>query len=263
VRTRRARIPIKIEQALSDMLPAISIACEDSACSLLCKAGVFAVDARVQRNFCGMKCGHFEAQRDTNERTDTNPLEMPMKTNSTTLLLLSIIAAFSLSLNQPSSAQNQADGEKAAEKKLSEKSDDSSKPAAAPQKPLPSDPEERFKTVFTKASLSGRWAALKDGALGEERTGDKYQIVSVTKGSGENWTVNAKMKYRDQEIVMPIPVQVKFAGDTAILVVDNLMIPGGGTYTARLLIYDRTYSGTWKGQRGGGMLYGTITNDTE
>ncbi|HEX5220853.1 MAG TPA: hypothetical protein VFZ59_14890 [Verrucomicrobiae bacterium] len=54
---------------------------------------------------------------------------------------------------------------------------------------------------------------------------------------------------------------MKFTGDVAILTVDNLQIPNGGTYTARLLIYERTYSGTWKGQRGGGMLYGTITHE--
>jgi hypothetical protein len=135
--------------------------------------------------------------------------------------------------------------------------------ATVSQKPLPADPEERFKFLFTKSYLSGRWAPLKDGALGEERTGDKYQIVSVAKGSGENWVVNAKLKYRDQEIVLPFPVRMKFDGDTAILIVDELMIPGGGTYSARLMIYERTYSGSWKGQRGGGMLYGTITHEAE
>jgi hypothetical protein len=71
------------------------------------------------------------------------------------------------------------------------------------------------------------------------------------------------MKYRDREVVMPIPVEIKYSGDTTILTVDNLNIPNGGTYTARLLIYERTYSGTWKGQRGGGMLYGTIKNESE
>jgi hypothetical protein len=188
-----------------------------------------------------------------------------MKTNSATPLLLSIITAISLNLNQRSSAQTPTPAVpgKVGEKEAPKKTEATSKPGPAAQKPLPADPEEQFKALFTNAYLSGRWAPLKDGTLGEERSGDKYQIVSVTKGSGDNWTVNAKMKYRDQEIVMPIPVQMKFAGDTAILVVDNLVIPGGGTYTARLLIYERTYSGTWKGQRGGGMLYGVITNDAE
>jgi len=117
--------------------------------------------------------------------------------------------------------------------------------------------------LFTNATLSGRWAPLRDGALGEERDGDKYNIVSVAKVGGANWIINAKMKYGEREMVIPVPVQMRFAGDTAILEVNDLAIPGGGTYTARLMIYERTYSGTWKGQRGGGMLYGTISNETK
>jgi len=137
------------------------------------------------------------------------------------------------------------------------------KSTAATQKPLPSDPEERFKSLFTRATLSGRWARIKDGTLGEERTGDKYKILSVVKRDAVNWTVNAKMKYGEKELILPVPVKMKFDGDVAILMVDDLGIPDGGTYTARLLIFGRTYSGTWKDQRGGGMLYGTISNEAE
>jgi hypothetical protein len=164
------------------------------------------------------------------------------------LLCTAVVACACLTLIDRSLAQNAS-------------ATNAPKPVAEAPKALPTDPEERFKTLFTKATLSGRWAPLKEGVLGDERSGDKYNIESITKGTGENWTVNAKMKYRDQEFVMPIPVQVKFAGDTAVLVVDKLSIPGGGTYSARLLIYERTYSGTWSGGRGGGMLYGTITNE--
>jgi hypothetical protein len=140
---------------------------------------------------------------------------------------------------------------------------DAQKSASASNKPLPSDPEKRFKALFTNATLSGRWARLKDGILGEERTGDKYTIVSVVKRDGDSWTVNAKMKYGEKELILPVPVRMKFNGDTAVLSVEDLGMPGGGTYTARLLIFERTYSGTWKDQRGGGMLYGTIATQTE
>jgi hypothetical protein len=193
-------------------------------------------------------------------------LEISMNTNPTETLLLSFIAAIGLVLSQNSSAQDAKPANPEATAKQAEaakKPNDTPKQANDFQKATPVDPETRFKALLTKAFLAGRWAPLKDGELGEERTGDKYNIVSVTKGSGENWTVNAKMKYREQEVVLPIPVQVKFAGDTAILIVDKLSIPGGGTYSARLLFYERTYSGTWSGGRGGGMLYGTITNEKE
>lgn len=176
-----------------------------------------------------------------------------MKTPSSLFLLLAVSLAGMRLL-----AQGQAPAEPPKEPKT-----ESPAKVAPSAPPLPSDPEERFKFLFTNASLSGRWAALRDGQLGEERSGDKYSIVSVTKGNGSNWIVSAKMKYRDQEFVMPIPVQMKFTGDAAIMEVNNLAIPGGGTYTARLMIYEWTYSGTWKGQRGGGMLYGTITKEQE
>jgi len=155
-----------------------------------------------------------------------------------------------------------AQGQPPAEPAKESKSDGTTRTNTTSQ-PLPSDPEQRFKALFTKASLSGRWAALKDGQLGEERTGDKYNIVSAVKSSGDKWIVHAKMKYGDREFMLPIPVQMKFVGDTAILEVNDLAIPGGGTYTARVMFYERTYSGTWKGQRGGVMLYGTITNETQ
>jgi hypothetical protein len=186
------------------------------------------------------------------------------KINSITLRLLPVLAAAAVILNQTARGQVATPAETVkASKREDKKAEATSELAVTAQKPLPADPEERFRLLFTRSYLSGRWASLKDGVLGEERTGDKYQIVGVTKGDGDKWTVNAKLKYREQEFVMPIPVRMKFDGDTAILMVDDLMIPGGGTYTARLLIYGRTYSGTWKGQRGGGLLYGTITNETD
>lgn len=136
-------------------------------------------------------------------------------------------------------------------------------PAATSQEPAPADAETRFQAMLTNASLTGRWAPLRDGALGEERGGDSYQIVGATKVAGETWIVRAKLRYRERDFVLPIPVQVKFAGDTAILMVEKLAIPDGGTYSARVMFCEQTYSGMWTGGRGGGLLYGVITNAKE
>lgn len=184
-----------------------------------------------------------------------------MKSTSPSLFYLSILTVLSLGLH---SVPAQAPAEAQKDSKPGQSSTtEPAKTVSTSQKPLPTDPKERFKALFTKATLSGRWAPLTDGVLGEERGGDKYNIVSAVMGEGDRWIISAKLKYRDQEFVMPIPVKMQFAGDVAILTVDNLAIPNGGTYTARLIIYERTYSGSWKGQRGGGMLYGTITNEAE
>jgi hypothetical protein len=146
---------------------------------------------------------------------------------------------------------------------------DQKEPAASSAKqPSPAKPtlsqeelEAKFKAMLTNATLSGRWASIKDGALGPEKE-DKYQIASVGKISGDSWVVNAKLKYNDREFIAPLPVKIKWAGDTAMIIVDNLSMPGGTrSYSARVMFYENTYSGTWSGGDHGGMLYGVISSD--
>lgn len=137
---------------------------------------------------------------------------------------------------------------------------DAPKPAGpAATQPSQSELEAKFISTLTEATLAGRWSGIKNGALTPERD-EKYSIVSVTKLDGDNWLINARMKYGDREIVAPIPAQVKWAGDTPVICVTDLTIPGGGTYTARVLIYEQTYAGTWSGKDRGGLLSGIITH---
>ena len=143
------------------------------------------------------------------------------------------------------------------------------KAAAAPAKeagkPIPSQEEleAKFKAMLTKATLAGRWAPIKDGTLGDEKE-DKYGIVSVGKVNGDSWVVNAKMKYGGREFVAPFPVKVRWAGDAAVLIVDNLQMPGGqNSYSARVMFYENTYAGTWSGGGHGGMLSGLVTQEKE
>jgi hypothetical protein len=56
---------------------------------------------------------------------------------------------------------------------------------------------------------------------------------------------------------------VAFAGDTPVIIVDNVGVPGGGTYSARVMIYEKTYAGTWNGGDHGGLLNGVISNEAE
>jgi len=131
--------------------------------------------------------------------------------------------------------------------------------AADATPPTAEELEAKFKAAMTDIVMSGRWSPVKDGALGAEKE-DKYAIVSVEKISGSSWVINARMR----NAVMPIPVKVLWAGDTAVIIVDNLQIPGAGNYggaaySARVLIHDGTYAGTWSGGDHGGLLSGLLT----
>lgn len=117
--------------------------------------------------------------------------------------------------------------------------------------------EAEFIASMTNATMSGRWTGIKDGALTPEKT-DTYDIISVAKVSGDNWLVNARIRYGKLDLVAPVPVQVKWAGDTAVIGLTDMAIPGIGTYSARVLIYKGTYAGTWSGGGHGGLMSGLI-----
>ena len=167
-----------------------------------------------------------------------------------TAFLLAII----LTLGLPTFAQDKK------ESTPTEKPKDAA-PAAKP-KLTQEELEAKFKTTLTKATFNGRWCALKDGELGPEKE-DKYTILGVSKLGGAVWVINARIQYGKKDITAPIPVQVKWAGDTAVIIVDDVGVPGSGTYSARVMIYNNTYAGTWSGGDHGGMMSGVITNEKE
>lgn len=133
-----------------------------------------------------------------------------------------------------------------------------------PAKPklTPEELEAKFKATLTKATLAGRWCSLKDGQLGPEKE-DKYTIIGVNKVGGDMWLIHARIQYGKKDITAPIPVQVKWAGDTPVIIVDDVGVPGSGAYSARVMIYDNTYAGTWTGGDHGGLMNGAITQQKE
>src|SRR5689334_11280833 len=92
---------------------------------------------------------------------------------------------------------------------------------SAQEKPTLNEAETKFKELVTKCTMEGRWTPIQDGTLGDEKR-DKYTIVSANKLSADKWVINAKMKYGEKEMTIPFPVDVKWAGTTPVLVVDNL-----------------------------------------
>lgn len=140
------------------------------------------------------------------------------------------------------------------------------KPAAsapAPSKFSQEQLEAKFKATMTKATLSGRWCGIKDGKLTPEKE-DKYTIVSVNKLGGDTWIIHTRIQYGEKDFTVPLPIQVKWAGDTPVITVDGMTMPGGKTaYSARVLVYDKTYAGTWSGGDHAGLMNGIITNEKE
>ncbi len=135
---------------------------------------------------------------------------------------------------------------------------------SAPAKPklTQEELEANFKATLTKASLQGRWCMIKDGQLTPEKE-DKYSIRSITKVGGDMWLITARIQYGKKDFTAPIPVQVKWAGDTPVITLDKVGVAGSGEFSARVLIYEKTYAGTWSGGDHGGLLSGVIVAEKE
>jgi len=118
--------------------------------------------------------------------------------------------------------------------------------------------EKEFQDSLANATLDGQSAM--DGRT--EVTADKYNIDRVAKQSGENWIFYVKVNMQGQQMTVPLPLQVKWAGDTPIITLTNQSLPGMGTYTARVIVYKDHYAGTWNGGTRGGKVFGRVVRQT-
>lgn len=123
--------------------------------------------------------------------------------------------------------------------------------------------EAKFIAMLKNATLKGSWAPVAGGRLGAEKGDDSYKIARVEKGEGGKWSVISVFKLRDREMEFPITASVKFAGDTAVLILDNVRAgPGAANWSARVMFFDDVYAGRWwetANKEHGGTIAGTIT----
>jgi hypothetical protein len=115
--------------------------------------------------------------------------------------------------------------------------------------------DRKFAEMMKGVTLVGRSTRLSDDKIiGEE----KYVIEGVSKVAGETWLFRSRLQYGGHDIPLPLPVTIKWAGDTPVITLTDLSIPGMGTYTARVILYRGQYAGTWSGKKGGGQIFGQI-----
>lgn len=131
----------------------------------------------------------------------------------------------------------------------------------------------RADDAATKEKEAARNAALEKSLSGSTMVGqftvtghtpespktERYELASVKHLEGETWSIQARMRYGDTELPLPpLALPIRWAGDTPVITVDNLAIPGLGSYTARVMIYQDHYAGFWTGKDHGGHLFGVI-----
>ena len=115
--------------------------------------------------------------------------------------------------------------------------------------------QQELETEFQK-SMSGVVldGFFKTNNADSEPRKERYSITKVTKLAGEYWIFQARIQYGKRDVTLPVPVNVKWAGDTPVLTLTETTIPGLGTFSARLLFY----VGVWRHGELTGQHFGRI-----
>ena len=106
--------------------------------------------------------------------------------------------------------------------------------------------ERQFEQDLSGATLVGHFSFGSGAKLTEE----KYNIEKVSKLKDGLWLFRARIQYGSRDVTVPMPLPVVWAGDTPMITLTDLTIPGVGTYTARVMIYRGHYAGYWSGEIG-------------
>jgi hypothetical protein len=127
-----------------------------------------------------------------------------------------------------------------------------------PASPAPeSERFKKFEQTLGGAKLVGRFTIL--GKETDDLPQEEYVIKSVRKlPRGDYWLFQARIRYLDKDVTLPLPLQVKWAGDTPVITLSDLSIPGLGTFSSRVVIDNGKYAGTWTHGQVGGHLFGVI-----
>src|SRR5690242_12778241 len=85
------------------------------------------------------------------------------------------------------------------------------------------DLDRKFQDMMNGVTLVGRSTRLTDDKI---MGSEKYVINKVSKLTGDTWLFQARIQYGSHDIPVPVPVVIKWAGDTPVITVTDLSIPG-------------------------------------
>lgn len=118
--------------------------------------------------------------------------------------------------------------------------------------------EKKFAEQMSGVELTGKFTVEGKISAAEAKE-EKYTITKVSKVEGDIWLFTARVQYGDKDITVPMPLPVKWAGDTPVISLTKTTIPGLGTFTARVMIYEGYYMGFWQHGQARGQMWGTIS----
>ena len=126
-----------------------------------------------------------------------------------------------------------------------------------PKKVVMNEHETAFRALLHGARLEGSFT-MKGKHTIDGTAKESYEISSLDKMPNGLWRFVVRIKYMNTDVNVPLFLKVEWSQDTPMIYVENIPVPGVGTYSARVLFHDGRYAGTWAGDGYGGHLFGDV-----
>jgi hypothetical protein len=130
---------------------------------------------------------------------------------------------------------------------------------AVVEAPITPERVAKLEKMLNGCTLVGQFTV---NGRGESRTSaERYELSSVKHMKGDMWLITARIAYGDRDVTVPLPLPIRWAGETPVITLDKFGIPGMGSWSARVMFYDGRYMGYWyaaDNPEHGGYLFGKI-----
>ena len=129
--------------------------------------------------------------------------------------------------------------------------------AAADDVPAPTDEQAAaFARTMSDATLVGAFTV--DG-MPQQVKQERYRMGAVKRVRDDMFQFETRIQYGGKDVPVPsLYLPVKWAGDTPVITVEKVTIPGMGTFSARVLVHGDRYVGSWQHDQVGGHMFGRI-----
>ena len=140
--------------------------------------------------------------------------------------------------------------------------EEAEKPAKATEEQRLTEPTAEqvaaLEKLMNRATMVGHFTVTGEDAGSGKLTEERYELGEVKRLDSGDWLIQSRIRYGDHDVTIPLTLPIRWAGDTPVICVDDMLIPGLGTFTARVMIYRGHYAGFWTGADHGGHLFGVI-----
>lgn len=139
--------------------------------------------------------------------------------------------------------------------------------AACGSSELTDDERARLEAEFAESMrnvvMEGNFTVTGRGDDAKLRP-ERYEIEKAVHLTGDLWTIHARIQYGDHDFTAPVPVRLLWAGDTPVISLTDVALPGSDAkFTARVVIFRDHYSGMWWHGETGGNQFGRIVRASE